>query len=318
MTEYHSVTPIPNLFIEEILKIDDFEVFPNISKDELEANHDIDFETMNYLQKSTWVSSPIYVRNFKLEGEDDNLENAYHIASNHVRHFINTLVLFQPSVTYIDRGPLWVHPVPKIASGVSGKGDFYGILEIRESERLQLEPSNFNEFRNFFGKCYPYFSSGIKTKLDKYIENSYYWFMKTRASFTAYDRLIFLIVLLESLVGENQELTFRISQRCATILGKDSAQRVQIYEKVKSYYKLRSTILHGEQEGFSKHDLLSLAEVCRTMILRFTSLVLTGYVNDRTELMKKLDHSSLNDELRKEILDNARKEFSEISDPQFS
>lgn len=317
MTEYHSITPIPNLFIDSNLQIADFEVFRNLSKEELEENHDIDFGTMNYIQKNTWVSSPIYIRNFKLEGNNDDLENAYKTANKHISHFINALVLFQPSITYIDRGPLWVYPIPKPENGESGKGDFYGILEVRGNEKLDLDNSEFTEFATFFGTCYSYFSKETKTDLDQSIDNAYYWLMKTRATVNPYDRLIFLTVLLESLVGAGQELTHRISHRCGTILGKDAKERGEIYDEVRDYYGQRSTILHGNRESITNNGLHHLAEIGRTIILRFSSLSKTNYANNRVEFLKKLDRAVVDDDLRKEIIDKARELFKSRSDPQF-
>jgi len=132
-----------------------------------------------------------------------------------------------------------------------------------------------------------------------------------------YDRLISLNVLLESLIGTDQELTHRISHRCATILGKNSHERGEIYEKIRKYYGQRSTILQGSKKIIANRDLYYLAEIIRTMIILFVSLVQNEYSQKRDELMKQLDKAVVDEELRSKIINQARKSFLEKADPQF-
>ena len=316
--EYYSVTPIPNLVIDSTLHFDDFNIYKTISKQKLENEFNLDFEILSYFEKQIWENSPIYVRKFSLSEPHDNLQNAFDSAKTHTYHFINILALFKPSIIFIDRGPIWVCPTKKVINGETGKWDLPKLLEVRYLDKFKLKTEEFNELKLFFDKCYTYFSSQIRTDLDKYIENSYYCFSKTRQNIQPYDRLIFLNMLLESLVGAGQELSYRISHRCATILGKDSEERGKIFNKLKDYYKQRSKILHGERLPISNSDLNHLGEIGRAMILRFVSISNSKYVTKRQELMDKLDEAVVNDVLRIEITNRARELFLQCSDPQLS
>ena len=56
-----------------------------------------------------------------------------------------------------------------------------------------------------------------------------------------------LTILLECLLGTwKQDLTHKISERAAIILGKNSDERLTKYDDVRSIYKQRSRIVHGE------------------------------------------------------------------------
>lgn len=293
--------------------MNNFQIFKNISKEDLETHHNIDFEIMNFLQKDIWEKSPIYVRDFDLVGDNDNLSTAFNEAGKHIQHFINSLTLFKPSFTYIDRGPLWVIPIPRPTNGESSKGDFYGIIDTREY--LELDTNEFSEFTSFFDKCWNYFSREITTNLDKYIETANYWLSKTRAVLNPYDRLIFQITLIEALVGGGQEITHRISHRCATLLGKNSKERGEIYDTIKKYYGQRSTLLHGDTSRIANRDLQNLLEIGRTMILRFLSLSKYNYATTKKDLMNKLDRAVVDDEIRNTIIEKARLMFEQKSDP---
>lgn len=316
LTRYHSICPIHNLSINSNLVLNNFQIFKNISKEDLETNHDIDFEIMNFLQKETWVKSPIYVRDFELVGDIDSLSTAFKEAGKQIQHFINSLTLFKPSFTYIDRGPLWVIPIPRPTNGESSKGDFYGIIETHES--LELDTSEFSEFSSFFDTCWNFFSEEITTNLAKHIETAYYWLTKTRAALNPYDRLIFQITLIEALVGGGQELTHRISHRCATLLGKNSKERGDIYDMLKKYYGQRSTLLHGDTSQIANKDLNNLLEIGRTMILRFLSLSKSNYATTKSDLMDKLDRAVVDDEMRNNLLEKARLIFEQKSDPRLN
>jgi len=66
-----------------------------------------------------------------------------------------------------------------------------------------------------------------------------------------------LTILLECLLGTGkQDLTHKISERAAIILGKNSDDRLTKYDDVRSIYKQRSRIVHGE--GVPKKGAIDL------------------------------------------------------------
>lgn len=66
-----------------------------------------------------------------------------------------------------------------------------------------------------------------------------------------YPRVAMLTTVFECLlVNENQELAHRVSERYAWLLGTDATERQELYRSMKSFYSLRSSIVHGQ--GFSR------------------------------------------------------------------
>ncbi|MEX0763899.1 MAG: hypothetical protein WD033_01850 [Nitrosopumilaceae archaeon] len=318
ITDFCSIASIPNLFIELTINLKDFLVYPGLTKEQLTGDYKIDLNIMNYVERENWVSSPIYIRRFSVPEAPVGKEQefAFTTASKHMEDFINTLILFKPSIAFLSRGPFWV--LEEIGGKVSGtgKGDFSVVPKLAITEKYDLQSSEYSDFSKFFDVCYPYFSAGIKSDLDKSISNAYYWLTKVRINLQPYDRLIFLITALESLVGAGTELTHRISHRTATALGKDSIERGKIYDKISDYYGQRSTLLHGRKEIISNAQLYDLAEMVRVMILRFASLSLNSYETTHNGLMKKLDRAVVDDILRNEIIKISRESFTSRSDPQ--
>jgi hypothetical protein len=61
------------------------------------------------------------------------------------------------------------------------------------------------------------------------------------------DRLIDQMIAFEYLfLGDIQELTYKLAQRVAFLLGKRSSQRESIFYNMKKAYRYRSRIVHGD------------------------------------------------------------------------
>ncbi len=59
------------------------------------------------------------------------------------------------------------------------------------------------------------------------------------------DALIDAVMCWENIIGSESEVTFRICASIAKLLAKDSAERSDIYGKLKKIYKTRSSLVHG-------------------------------------------------------------------------
>ncbi|MGI0026561.1 MAG: hypothetical protein ACREAD_01795 [Nitrosopumilaceae archaeon] len=318
--DFCSIAPIPNLYIEldSPLNVKDIRLIPHLNDEQLKQQFSIELDIMNYVERENWVSSPIYVRNITVTGSapGSEAETAFQLASKQIEDFINTLILFKPSMTYLARGPFWVHQIVDGNVTGTGKGDFATVPKFGPAERYQLCKSEYLEFVKFYEIWNSYMSNNSKTNLDLSISNSYHWLTKARMNLMPYDRLIFLITALESLVGAGTELTHRISHRTATILGSDSVERGKIYDRISEYYGQRSTLLHGSITDISNNMIFDLAEMVRAMILRFTSLSLNTYTITRKDLMEKLDRSVVDETLRDTIIQIGNKSFGIHSNPQ--
>lgn len=118
---------------------------------------------------------------------------------------------------------------------------------------------------------------------------------KVRKQSLPYDRLIFLTIILESLVGADSELTYRISHRTALLVGKDGPERGRIFEMSKKYYSSRSQLVHGSGPEISAGDLFNLTGLARIMILKFISLSENDVAITKKELVEKLDRAVVDD-----------------------
>ena len=81
------------------------------------------------------------------------------------------------------------------------------------------------------------------------------------------DQIVDQFVAAESMFlteDENQELSFRLSQRIALLLGKTKANRVEISRQVKRLYGVRSGVVHGSTKvRVAKEDIHLMNEYLR-------------------------------------------------------
>ena len=80
-------------------------------------------------------------------------------------------------------------------------------------------------------------------------------------------------------LGDIQELTYKLSQRVAFLLGKRSSQRETIFNNMKKAYRYRSRIVHGDNPP-SRDKLQSIIskteDYLRQSIRRFFLLLSQG------------------------------------------
>lgn len=95
-------------------------------------------------------------------------------------------------------------------------------------------------------------------------------------------RYVFLWIVLEALFGaeDGREITFRLAQRAALLLGKDAAERRQLFRTMKEGYAWRSKLVHGgklakltpEKSGELSITAESTVRLALNMILLDSSL----------------------------------------------
>lgn len=296
MRDYLAICPIPNLDIKKEITFANIELYPNMTQEKLESEYKIDFDIMDIFQKEAWTKSPICIIKFSFE----DTSNWFSGGHAEVSKLINIITLFKSSVIYIDRGSLWVYPIDGTTLG-SGKGDHWGIPEVEYREKIKLDSSEHEDFKKFFEECNKYLLKTTMNNLDKFIKNAIYCLSKVRKEVLPYDRLIFLTIILESLVGSDTEMTYRISHRCAVLIGKDGVERGKIFDMSKNYYSNRSKLVHGSGLTISTSELLNLTELARVMILKFISLSVNNVANTKKDLVAQLDKAVVDDQLRDEL-----------------
>jgi hypothetical protein len=126
------------------------------------------------------------------------------------------------------------------------------------------------------------------------------------------------VTALEALLTKEDEregLTYRLSMRVANLLGCDADERKRISRDVKSFYDLRSTIVHGSRlkpKLLNRlNELDSLRETLRRVLLSVMALFSEGAARP-VDLPDLLDDLAFDDERRKLVQARASK-FLHIS-----
>jgi len=304
-----AIAPIPQLFLDSDMKVDDFVIRKEITKESLKSEFGIDFdeEHFNYIERELWTSSSIYVRYF--DAEESNFFNTAH---THFYHLLNILILFKPSKFYMPKRTLFVKRVKKM-DGTSSTRDMTDdgrypdlLLEIEDSEHI--------DFDSYFKICYQYFIKTPTNTIDKSIlESARVWLGKARQTRSIYERIILLSIVQEALVEDRGPgLTERIQNRCASFLSNSSKDYDYILARVGKIYDLRSDLVHGEVLSPAKFsDTYELAEIVRCLLLQFISLSQFGY--DRATVLAESNVTFAEKQSKKVFID-AKKIFGGRSD----
>jgi hypothetical protein len=118
------------------------------------------------------------------------------------------------------------------------------------------------------------------------------------------ERLIALSIALESLFSpsDHSELSYRICQYAALLLGTDAAERTAVFDSFREMYRLRSKLVHGTYDVQRYRDgtfvtedqLRKWADLIRRSILLFIILFLRGCDDTRT-LHARLEKTCFDD-----------------------
>ena len=277
-----ALSPIPQLLIDEDMKVDDFTIRKGISKECLKEEFDIDFdkENFNHIERELWISSPIYIRYF-----DANENEFFNKAQSHLFHFLNILVLFKPSKFYMPKRVLFVKRV-KRTDGVNYTRDMTNDGRYPE---LLLEISNdeYGDFNSFFKICYPYFTKIPSNTIDDAIlKSARTWLGKGRQTSSVFERIIFFSIILESLVEDRGfGSTERIQKRCASFLSNSQEEYSKIYYNVGKIYNIRSELIHGEVLKTTQFkETNELAEIIRCLLLQFITLSISDKYDRKTTM----------------------------------
>jgi uncharacterized protein YozE (UPF0346 family) len=109
------------------------------------------------------------------------------------------------------------------------------------------------------------------------------------------DRLLDSVIALEALylkTGEQQEMSYRLSQRGAILLGESKENAENIKQALKDAYSTRSTLVHGGQTNVD-HDFISnLHDITRRTLSEFLKLNDEGKSHE--EIIDSLDIDAIN------------------------
>lgn len=102
----------------------------------------------------------------------------------------------------------------------------------------------------------------FKQNKPKKFDRAWGYIIIARSSSMIPIKITIYTMALECLLGTtNVELSHRLSERSAILLGSNPEQRLAVYENVKKTYGIRSSIAHGVELKDKLEDLLSLSQI---------------------------------------------------------
>ena len=153
----------------------------------------------------------------------------------------------------------------------------------------------------FLSKIFPYYSVMTK-KGNEYLKiaTEYIW----RGAFeeSAEISIIDCFISLEALcmrTNDNTELSYRISNRLAVLLGEDDKSRLNLRKAIRDFYNIRSRIVHGEYINLPREGHNSLFVWTRKAILRF--FVLAEKYQNHDEIIDLIDDAMIDNKILEKL-----------------
>lgn len=107
------------------------------------------------------------------------------------------------------------------------------------------------------------------------------------------DRLLDCVIALEALYlksGEQQEMSYRLSQRGALLLSEDEGEALEIKETLKEAYNKRSRLVHGSTADADRESVLRLHNLTRESLATFIEMKHNGKEHD--DIIRELDEKA--------------------------
>jgi len=157
----------------------------------------------------------------------------------------------------------------------------------------------------FFNEFFDKLSNAIqKSRLHPKLQMAIAYYGKACQEDSAADELLDLCICLESMLTQQGEgLGHKLGQRAANILGSDGAERSRIFDEIKSFYDVRSKIVHGDHLKGSRLQRLDqvprLQQYARRLILAV--IPFNDELDNESNFYRLLDEMSLDESARKEF-----------------
>ncbi|MBA7675689.1 hypothetical protein ES703_83926 [subsurface metagenome] len=131
------------------------------------------------------------------------------------------------------------------------------------------------------------------TEFQKVLLNSLMLYSKSSLAKDFVDKLVYIIVALESILlrNENEPIQQNIGERMAFLIGKSISERESIIKNFKKAYRLRSSFFH---HGHSIEEIDTLKELMRNAWLSFSELIqAANQFNTKEELIGAIERRKL-------------------------
>lgn len=173
-----------------------------------------------------------------------------------------------------------------------------------------LKKSEVKPFKRFWKQYKKFQTDRATTKSNKYLKIALRRFnLGIEEDYYLEDKIIDYLISLEALyLPESRELTYKLSNRVAILIGKEERETEEIRQTIVKAYDLRSQIVHGKMVRPIKINgkiiqpkdfTFNIEEILRKSIRFFIELSKT-YKTQKT-IIKELDKSLLNVKIRKKL-----------------
>ncbi len=110
-----------------------------------------------------------------------------------------------------------------------------------------------------------------RNKVEEITLRAAYWGGRATAEQTPEESFLFFTVALECLVlptRDNRELGYRLSQRVAQLLGRNTRERRNLMERTKKLYAIRSDIVHSGRYEVNEKEYAEIYNITKNTILK--------------------------------------------------
>jgi len=226
---------------------------------------------------------------------------------------------------------LWIsclitHKTPELSSG--------GGVSITSPEKLGTERRLYVSIETHLpdaavSEIEPYvpkFLRFIGTLHDKYIdvvkENSFltialeYFYEAEKKSVSNNEGFISAIICLEALFNDGSfDIKYKLALRAAFLLGLSGFDSLEVFEKLKKLYNIRSTLLHGSGEMKYESDIHLVSRYCRRALMIFMILLKNSGRRNissrkrKSEILKEIDYAMIDNRRMKSLKSEISKEL---------
>lgn len=182
---------------------------------------------------------------------------------------------------------VFITPLIRIPLGESASGnlDNYRLFVGRRYHLNESEVSKFKNFWNNFSKMDLSKPSSLAVAIRRFGYAYERWKLD--------DKIVDYMVAFEALFSKEHEgsesIGYKLSVRAARFLAKDYSQRRRIMKEMRDFYKLRSTIIHGEALK-PKDDLGNTVDIVENYLKRTIKLFIEQLqTSGKDEIISHLD-----------------------------
>lgn len=155
--------------------------------------------------------------------------------------------------------------------------------------------------KTFHSTILPYFPI-ISKKGNEYLKIAIEYLRKCWFELDPQIKIFNCMVSLEALFsksGEKTEIGYKLSNRTATLLARNSKERKKIQEEIRDFYDLRSKMVHGDLIDLEFHDFGDLLVYVREAIVRF--MILSTIYSNHKDIIDTIDNAMIDNRIQKKM-----------------